>query len=197
MPDYSKGCIYKIKHKEDYDDENIYVGSTCNIIRRRCKHKNTCNNPEKEGHNRLVYQHIRINGGWDDFILIKIHDYPCKDKDELKIEERRMVDILKSKLNMISPYLTDEEYIEKDKDRCKKYRENNKEKIAEKKREEYLNNKEKIIERSRIRYENNKEERKEKITCECGSVVSKASMTRHCKTKTHQQWIKNKNLNIN
>ena len=44
MPNYNLGCIYKIKHNEDYDDVNIYIGSTCNFTRRKCAHKTVCNN---------------------------------------------------------------------------------------------------------------------------------------------------------
>ena len=174
MPDYSKGCIYKIKHKEDYDDENIYVGSTCNIIRRRCQHKSNLSNENSKDYNAPVYKYIRDNGGWDDFILIKIHDYPCKDKDELNIEERRMVDILKSKLNMRVPARTQKEYYEDKKEiikeRVNKYREDNKEDINEK--------------------------RKEKITCDCGCIVTKRILKLHKITDKHHKYLNKKNLII-
>ena len=72
MPDYSKGCIYKIKHNDDYSDDNIYIGSTCNLIRRRNKHKMMCNRPDLKEYNRNIYKYIRDNGGWEQFVVLKI-----------------------------------------------------------------------------------------------------------------------------
>jgi len=43
---------------------------------------------------------------------------------------------------------------------------------------------------NRLRYQKNKEKINEKITCPCGSVVSKKDIRRHERTKKHQQWEK-------
>ena len=59
MPDYSKACIYKIKHLDDFDDENIYIGATCNLIRRRNEHKSVCFNQNVVNHNLLLYNYIK------------------------------------------------------------------------------------------------------------------------------------------
>jgi hypothetical protein len=146
MPDYSKGMIYKIKHKEDYDDDNIYIGSTCNLIRRRCQHKYCCNNENDPKYNKPLYQYIRENSGWDAFILIKIQDYKCNSKSELEIEERRMIDMLKPKLNKIIPTRS-----------LKEWREANKEILAEKDKKKYEANKEVILEKMKEYREDNKE----------------------------------------
>ena len=47
--DYSKTIIYKLVHNEDYDNANIYIGSTTDFIRRKNNHKNCCNS-EKQKH---------------------------------------------------------------------------------------------------------------------------------------------------
>ena len=169
MPDYSKGIIYKIKHNEDYDDENIYIGSTCGIIKRRCHHKTCCNNQNNPKYNKPLYKYIRENGGWDAFILIKIHDYKCNSKNELKVEERRMIDMLKPKLNKCIPTRSQKEWYEDNKEvileKNKKYREANKEVIAEKK--------------------------KEKCKCDiCGAEVRKDVLERH---KTSKKCLSVKN----
>ena len=65
----------------------------------------------------------------------------------------------------------------------KKYRENNKEKIAERKKEYRDNNKEKIAEQG-------KKYREQKVVCECGSEVNKDSLSRHRKSKKHLQYVK-------
>ena len=77
MPDYSKGCIYMIKKQDDYNNDNIYIGSCCNFVRRKCEHKISCNNSNRKNYNLKVYKFIRENGGWDSWCMTKIIDYPC------------------------------------------------------------------------------------------------------------------------
>ena len=54
------------------------------------------------------------------------------------------------------------------------YRENNAEKMKLYKQEYYENNKEKIL---------------EKITCDCGCMITQGGLTRHLKTKRHIEGI--------
>ena len=180
MPHYENACIYKIKHNEDYDDKNIYIGSTCDVIKRRCHHKSSCNNENNKGYNIPVYQYIRENGGWDNWILIKIHEYKCSSKSELEIEERRMIDMLKPKLNKIIPTRS-----------VKEWREDNKVSIREKDKQYYEANKQFIREKHKEYrkeyYEANKEviNEKNKQTCICdicGSEVNKHHLLRHKKS---------------
>ena len=58
MPDYTKCCIYKMCCK-DANIEEIYIGSTTNVIRRRCEHKSKCTNPNDKDYNAYKYQFIR------------------------------------------------------------------------------------------------------------------------------------------
>jgi hypothetical protein len=161
MPHYENACIYKIKHNEDYDDENIYIGSTCDIIKRRYNHKNCCNNENNKKYNYPIYQYIRENGGWDSWIVIKIHDYKCNSKSELEVEERRTIDLLKPKLNKNIPTRSDKEWREANKEliaeKLKEYQEANKEVLVEKRREYQEENKEVIAEKKKKYYEENKQ----------------------------------------
>jgi len=177
MPHYENACIYKIKHNEDYDDENIYIGSTCDIIKRRCRHKTRCNNEKDKNYHTSLYQFIRENGGWDNWIMIKIHDYKCSSKSELEIEERRVIDLLKPNLNKNIPTRTRKEYREDNKEviaeKKKEYRKVNKEVLAEKKKEYHKVNKEVI-----------REKHKQKCKCDiCGKEGIKWNLARHKKTK--------------
>jgi len=189
MPDYNKGCIYKIKHQLDYNDENIYIGSTCNFIRRRCQHKSASSNPNDEkNNNNQLYQYIRENGGWEQFIMVELHKFPCKDKSELSAEERRVIDELKSKLNFSIPGRTQKEWYEDNKEKrleyAKNYRENNKEKMTEYLKEYYEVNKEKLTEQMK-EYRINNKEKNVKVSCDkCGCNVSrKDGLTRHKKSQ--------------
>ena len=48
--DYSKALIYKIVCN-DVTVKECYVGSTTSFTKRKCKHKNCCNNKNIKGHN--------------------------------------------------------------------------------------------------------------------------------------------------
>ena len=178
MVDYSKGVIYKIKRYDDENDEMILVGSTCDIIRRASEYKRKSNNPNSRDYNIPSHQFIRDNGGWSNFVMEKLEDYPCNDDKELKQREEEWRVKLDAKLNTNKAFqhLTNAEIkkiyyqnnIEKESQRKKKYRQNNPEKIKE-------------------RYENNKEEiqakRSIKINCDnCNALVSKSHIARHKKS---------------
>jgi len=173
MPNYENGVIYKLKHNEDYVDLNIYIGSTCNFKHRKNEHKNNCNNEKSKNYNSPVYQFIRDNGGWDGWIMIAIEEYSCDSKKKLEIRERYYIDLLRPVLNKYIPART-----------LKEYREDNKEKIAEKIKKYYEDNKEKIKEQKKEYYENNKEKLYEKVICDkCGCESTKNHLKRHQKTK--------------
>ena len=162
MPKYENSVIYKIKHNEDYDDNNIYVGSTANFKNRKNQHKSDCNNEKRKNYNFPVYQYIRDNGNWDNWVMIPIEEYPCNSKNELVIRERHHIDLLRPTLNIVKPGRTDKEYYEDNKEKNKKYREDNKEQIAEYEKIYRDANKEKLAEKHKKYYEANKEKLYEK-----------------------------------
>ena len=178
MPNYNNTVIYKIKHNEDYDDLNIYVGSTTNFRCRKCEHKSNCNHENCKDYNLKIYQYIRDNGGWDQFVMVLIEEYPCNSKNEKEIRERYHIDILKPKLNCNIPTRTKKEY-----------KNNNKEKIREQSKIYYENNKDEINEKKKEYYKNNKHKRSEKITCQCGSIVRKDNIKQHEKSLKHKNFI--------
>jgi len=116
MPKYENSVIYKIKHNEDYDDNDIYVGSTSNFKNRKNQHKTTCNNEKSKKYDYPVYQYIRDNGNWDNFVMIPIEQYSCNNKDELVIRERYHIDLLRPALNKYIPTRTKKEYYEDNKE---------------------------------------------------------------------------------
>jgi hypothetical protein len=201
MPNYKNTVIYKIKHNKDYDDINIYVGSTTNFRVRKNKHKSSCNNENTKDYNYPIYQYIRDKGGWDKFVMIPIEEYPCNSKNEKEIKERYYIDLLKPKLNKQLPTRTNKEWYEDNKEQIcekkKEFYENNKEKIIEKEKkrgkEYYQNNKEKISEKRKEWYEDNKdqiiEKRKEKVECQCGSIVRKFGIKEHQKSQKHKNFM--------
>ena len=190
--DYSKCCIYKIEHLED--ENLVYVGHTTNWDKRKCEHKHRCNSEKSDKHNLKLYQMMRENGGWEMFKMIEVEKYPCSDKREAEKRETEVMKELKSNMNMIKSYLTEEEKNEYKKkanvkyyrghktiisENSKTYRQNNKEVIQERKKQYYDKNKVKILENQRL-----------KVECGCGCEVSKQHLQRHQTTKKHGDLMK-------
>ena len=104
MPNYAKPIIFKLVNY-DYP-ELVYVGSTTNFTNRKRHHKCGCLNEKSKKHNLKVYQMIRENGGWENWNMIKICDYPCNNKREAELKEDEYMTELKASLNMIRAFRT-------------------------------------------------------------------------------------------
>src|SRR6056300_427586 len=75
--------------------------------------------------------------------------------------------------------------------KCRKYLEDNRDKINEKSKEYYQNNKHKVLERVKKYRELNKDKIAEKIKCgKCGSEITRNHISTHQKTKKCQNYNK-------
>jgi len=133
--DYSKSIIYKLCCKNPTIEE-IYIGSTTNMRKRKSNHKTDCHNENTfyKKYNCYKYEFIRNNGGFENWDMIMIEEYNCNSKRELEKRERYWIDELKPVLNTVKkPYITIEEQKEerKTKNYDKKYYEKNKETFNE------------------------------------------------------------------
>jgi len=130
MPDFSKTIIYKIVHKDDPDNYECYVGYSTYFSNRKSCHKVACNNSNSSKYNMNLYQYIRENGGWDNFIMLEIEKYPCNDDKEARSKERVWFDKIKPKLNFETPNRNKKEYhsewVIKNRDYLNEKRTNNK-----------------------------------------------------------------------
>jgi len=95
MPNYEDCVIYTIR-----TGDSVYVGSTCNFVRRKCAHKSDLYNEKKKSYNFKLYKTIRENDGEWDMQPHKL--FPCKNKMEMNIEEERCRRELNADLNSIS-----------------------------------------------------------------------------------------------
>jgi len=155
---YEKGKIYKLCCKDPTITE-IYIGSTLNQYRRKHEHKSNCNNPNRKMYNYYVYQFIRENGGFENWDIVILEEYPTENKNELVWKEREYIELLQPALNSVKrPVITTEENREAN----RKYREENPEKYREKNRKWRENNKEKCSEYYKKYYEENPEKYREK-----------------------------------
>ncbi len=188
--DYSKGVIYKLICK-DVNVKEIYVGSSLNMKQRKKYHKE-----DTKKKNTPVYKFIKENGGFDNWSMIWIKDYPCNSKRELEAEEDKIMRELNAELNTNNAIHNIQkriDYLEKNKEKRKKQIQEYTKTHKEDKKKYDKEYREKHINKKKEYYENNKEELKKKasiiISCECGCEIRKASLSRHRKSKKHLDLI--------
>ena len=132
--DYSNTIIYKIVCK-DVTIKDIYVGHTTNFNERKLHHTQ-----DTKRFNHRLYNFIKENGGFDNFEMIKIEDFPCSSKQDAIIREQFWITELKADLNTNKAYIS--------KDEKKEYfierRLANADKISEYQKNYYQENKERI-----------------------------------------------------
>ena len=102
MTNYTKSYIYKIASK-DPSINDIYIGSTCNFVKRRYQHKTVSNNPNNRHYNQYVYQFIRAHGGWGNWDIYMIEQFSCTSKIQKEQVERGYVEQLMPSLNKRIP----------------------------------------------------------------------------------------------
>ena len=188
-----KLCKKKIqeKHKEDWkingrptyiykiqlDDDNLYIGSTYNMSKRKSEHK------KKLEFDRLLYNKIReLNC---DYKMEIIEEFKTFNNQEKLQKEQEYILSLKPNLNEVKSYATKEEKRLHNLNYMKQDRINNPQKYIDKKKEQYEKHKDKLIEKSKNYYHNNKDKLLEKITCECGAIITRSGLSRHKKTQSH------------
>lgn len=162
MPDYSQGKQY-ILREYNANGAIFYNGSTTQKLSSRKNGHKTCAKNDKKK-NYPVYKHINevLNG---EFIIELYENCPCKDKDELLKREGEITRMLLGQGVDLKNFQTAGEMA-----RFKtkpKYDSNY-----------YQNNKQKILANLQT-----------KITCECGSVVSKMHHARHERSIKHQKFL--------
>jgi len=211
---YQNAIIYKIECN-DINIKECYIGSTVNFVGRRYDHKKINNNPKSKQYNYKVYQFIRDNGGWENWTMKSIINYPCNSRKELILKEQEILETYDNTLNMVSAFRSKKQYYidnaekinERNKqyynDNAKKinkksrqYKIDNAEKLKEKSKQYYIENAEKILQYKKQYYNDNlekiKKKRTEIIQCDCGRWSTRGSIARHRKSKIHTDFLKNK-----
>lgn len=136
--DYNKTIIYKLVRNDDFDNADVYVGSTTEFCRRKSAHKGHCHNENHKEYNYKVYQIIRENGGWENWKMLEIEKYPCNDKREAEAREEWWRCEFNANLNSKRAFLSEEQ---KKEYQNQYYREN-----AENRKQYYTENAEKLKE---------------------------------------------------
>jgi hypothetical protein len=178
---YANTIIYKIVCN-DLTITDIYVGHTTNVSVRKTMHKSNCIYEKGKEYNSKLYTNIRANGGWENYTMVEIEKYPCKDATEARIKEREWFETLHARLNTLYPQRTKEEYYA-----------DNRERIITNVRTYASGNKEKISDRGKLKRITHKAEIKERraktFLCECGKETTQDHKSRHIRTLFHQQFV--------
>lgn len=183
MVNYRRAKVYKLVKKGGDELGNMYIGSTCQpLCVRLCSHRGAARTGKKHS---ILLQWMR-DVGPENVQILWIADIPCESFEQQRAKEQEYIDKLKPSLNMhkahmahgdylayhrawgnkirraagLKPrvkYDTDEERVAAEKARHKTYRESNKEKIAQYKRDWAARNKEKVARRQREWYERKKQ----------------------------------------
>ena len=209
---YAHSKIYKLQ----CDDGYFYIGHTTQHLNKRISdHKERSKiNFYKD---MKIYKHI-LSIGWDSVKPILISEHALEAKEQLLKEENKVIEQYFNNPFCLNSYHSLTEIIpiqEKEKQHDKYYNtykkryEENKELFKEKFKKRYEENKEMINQQKMEYYQKNKEviriknkiykdchkedslKRNEKVTCECGAVISKRNISTHKKTQKHLNYANN------
>ena len=178
---YSKGKIYVIRNNEDDD---LYVGSTTQPLSKRFyDHKQSMR--DEKCMNSCVYKKMN-ELGLKNFYIELYESFPCQSKEELLKREGEVI----REIGTLNKQVAGRKY--------KEWAEDNSEKVKGYKnkynfihKEELRENREdkkedKALYDKEYRAKNRKqisENRSVKVQCECGSMISKANLSRHQKSE--------------
>ena len=207
MPDYANAKIYTIRCRTDKD--LIYVGSTTQTLSQRwTDHKQHSNHLNKQ--NRLLYKKIN-EIGFDNFYIELYMEYPCTNKSQLQKKEGEITREI-GNMNMViagntigktkQEYITEYQHTDKFKEDKKIYYQTEEYKewnlsrkqtpeYKQQAREYYIKNKLKAAQYYQDNKEHIQQRANEKITCDCGCVISKSNLKEHCKTLKHSKLMTN------
>lgn len=159
--DYSKGKVYRVICNKT---GKVYIGSTCSTLTKRLsEHKKSYKQWLKKTLNyNTVFEIIEQ----ENYNIILIEEYPCKNINQLEARERFFIESMLC-VNKQIPGRTQKEY-----------RADNRNTILQQK-QEYREQNRDII----------NEKQKEKIKCVCGSIHNRSHKARHEKSNKHINFI--------
>lgn len=174
MSDITTGIIYKIICKLNH--KFCYIGSTFDTLRNRWqRHKRHYSDWVKDSDTgKCSCAPYFKKYGIENFkvIEIKSYDIHLKDRRCLEAFETLWINNTRGCCNKILPV----RYLEKE--QKKQYQQENRESIAEQRKQFRQNNRESIAQKRAV-----------KVTCDCGSFVTKDHMARHCRSAKHQKYL--------
>jgi hypothetical protein len=207
---YKNGKVYKIEPIVDHDEEDIYIGSTCQpyLSSRMNQHRSDYNKFKKNTKNNISTFLLFDKYGVENCNIILIESVEANNKMELHQREAHYIKTLKC-INKCIPLRTDKEYYEDNKDillkkqkqyiqknkeyistQTKVYRELHKDILLKKKKEYYKVNTEKIsLQKKEYREKNDeliKKRKKEYYEANKDAINAKQRERRQLKKQEEQ-----------
>lgn len=189
MVNYQHGKVYKITSNHT---ELVYIGSTCNPLRKRlAKHRDNYRRHLAGNYGKVSSFDILQHG---DAIIVLVEDCPCDNKEQLFRRERYHIENTPNCINMRVPGRTAAEHYQANKaamaEKDKLYRETNKEVISERGKLYYEDNKDLIMQKTKAYREANKgviaARRNHKCECPCGGKYTFSGKSQHYNSAKHQ-----------
>lgn len=144
MPDYAKMQIYRFVCN-DTNIKSNYVGSTTNWTKRKQHHKERCNNMENNRSHLKLYQTIRDNGGFSNWSMILIEDFPCENRRQAEQREQYWKEYYYDDMGQNRAFRTEEQKIQQRRELVKKHHQENKEILNAQSRAYYQAHREEIL----------------------------------------------------
>jgi hypothetical protein len=186
MPDYSKSKLYKIiSYVDDFEESYTYYGSTTqSLSTRMASHRKNFNKNIVSTTSRNLFNKY----GVDSCFIQLIENFPCKNIEELKQQECKLI-CNNPCINKQIPLRTKKQYYKENKEvldeKQKKYKEKNKEKFKEWRRTHYENNKDKrknYLEENKEKIKLTTQQRVRKVNCPfCNKEMNNTSLNNHKK----------------
>jgi hypothetical protein len=151
--DYSNGKIYMLEPTCEYEEGDVYYGSTATtLVKRLSNHKSISNKAKSK--------YLIDKYGRDNIKIVLIKMFPCSCKAELSAEEGKYQRANKCVNKQIAGR-SDKEYYQDNREKVleyqKEYKQANREKIVEQNKEYKQANREKIVEQNKEYYQDNRE----------------------------------------
>ena len=161
MTDYSRGKIYKLVSK---DTEDVYIGSTCQTLKRRLTEHIYDYKRFLVGKQHFISSYHLVN--CEDVKIILIENFSYQTNAELHRREGFYIRNTAC-VNECIPGRTKQEY-----------RDENKAKLKAQTKKYYTNNKDRIHARDCV-----------KFVCDCGGKYTRQNRAIHRRTANHQSFI--------
>jgi len=200
--DYANGRIYKIEPICEHDENEVYYGSTCQILCKRMdKHRNNykcwLNGSKIYASSYTLFQKY----GVENCNIYLVELYPCETKEELHAREGYHIKNNKCVNKIVAGRTRKEHYedtkeilLEQRKPYKKEYYNSNKQEISINRKDYYKKNSEMIKQRSINYRQKNIEKLSTKYNCECGGKYTYESKRKHIKSIKHIKWQNEQNV---
>ena len=176
------GLVYKLV---SCHEPKVYVGKTTQT------HNERFRSHKKDYNQWLVDKHHYVTSfeliKYDDCVIIVLEDNIPDDM--LPQRERYWYDLLDC-VNKCIPNRTPAEWRQDNLEYIKQYYQNNREYHKQYRQD----NRETLLEYQKQYRQNNKEKISEKVTCNCGCIISRSNMSTHVKSNKHKSLIDNQTL---